>query len=170
MNGEVINALRRRMIEDMTARNLDEATQRGYLRAVRTCCRYCGRGPGQLTFEDIRRFQLQLMESGLAPGSVNKIVVGSRCFFKVSVTYDVVPKSAAFATRSPKNDLDFPWDRTGRVRKSSRAPAILNGYVGIDKEGPAEQQNAIAERSCPGWWCSSVVAEPLAKRALQMAL
>ena len=52
--GEAIHPLRRRMIEDMTARNLDEATQRGYLRSVRACCRYCGRGPGQLTFEDIR--------------------------------------------------------------------------------------------------------------------
>ena len=28
MNAEIINPLRRRMIEDMTARNLDEATQR----------------------------------------------------------------------------------------------------------------------------------------------
>jgi hypothetical protein len=70
MNGEVINPLRRRMVEDMTIRNLDGATQRGYLRAVRACCTYCGRGPGQLTFEDVRRFQLHLMESGLKPASV----------------------------------------------------------------------------------------------------
>ena len=52
MSEEAINPLRRRMIEDMRARNLDEATQRGYLRSVRACCRYCGRGPGQLTFEE----------------------------------------------------------------------------------------------------------------------
>ncbi len=57
MSEEVIHPLRRRMIEDMTARNLDEGTQRGYLRAVRSCSRYRGRGPGQLTFEDLRRFQ-----------------------------------------------------------------------------------------------------------------
>ena len=53
--GEAINPLRRRMIEDMTARNLDEGTQRGYLRAVRSCCRYCDRRPAELTYEDIRR-------------------------------------------------------------------------------------------------------------------
>jgi site-specific recombinase XerD len=85
MSEEAINPLRRRMIEDMTARNLDEATQRGYLRAVRSCCRYCGRWPGQVTFEDIRRFQLQLVESGLAPGSVNSIMVGLRFFFRVTL-------------------------------------------------------------------------------------
>jgi site-specific recombinase XerD len=85
MSEEVIHPLRRRMIEDMTARNLDEGTQRGYLRAVRSCSRYCGRGPGQLTFEDVRRFQLHLMESGLAPGSVNSIMVGLRFFFRITL-------------------------------------------------------------------------------------
>jgi len=85
MSEEVINPLRRRMIEDMTARNLDEGTQRGYLRAVRTCCRYCDRPAGQLTFDDVRRFQLHLMESGLAPGSVNSTMVGLRFFFRVTL-------------------------------------------------------------------------------------
>jgi integrase/recombinase XerD len=60
MTEEAINPLRRRMIEDMTVRNLDASTQRGYLRAVRSCSRYCGRRPEQLTFEDVRRFQLHL--------------------------------------------------------------------------------------------------------------
>lgn len=83
--GEAIHPLRRRMIEDMTARNLDEATQRGYLRAVRSCCRYCDRRPHELTYEDIRRYQLQLMQSGLAPGSVNSVMVGLRFFFRVTL-------------------------------------------------------------------------------------
>ena len=83
--GEAINPLRRRMIEDMTARNLDEGTQRGYLRAVRSCCRYCDRRPAELTYEDIRRYQLQLMQSGLAPASVNSVMVGLRFFFRVTL-------------------------------------------------------------------------------------
>lgn len=85
MSEEAIHPLRRRMIEDMTARNLDQGTQRGYIRAVRACCRYCGRGPGQLTFEDIRGFQLHLMESGLKPASVNGAMIGLRFFFRVTL-------------------------------------------------------------------------------------
>ncbi len=85
MSEEIINPLRRRMIEDMTARNLDEKTQRGYLRAVRSCSRYCGRPPGRLTFDDVRRFQLHLIESGLRPASVNGAMVGLRFFFKVTL-------------------------------------------------------------------------------------
>ena len=73
------------MIEDMTARNLDAATQRGYIRSVRACCRYCGRRPEQLTYEDVRRFQLQLMQSGLAPGTVNSALVGLRFFFRTTL-------------------------------------------------------------------------------------
>jgi site-specific recombinase XerD len=85
MSDGAINPLRRRMIEDMTARNLDESTQRGYLRAVQSCCHYCGRPPQHLTYEDVRRYQLQLMQSGLAPGSVNSAMVGLRFFFRVTL-------------------------------------------------------------------------------------
>jgi|SRR5579859_1389142 len=85
MTEEAINPLRRRMIEDMTARNLDEKTQRGYVRSVRACCRFCDRRPEQLTYEDIRRFQLQLMQSGLAPGTINSAMIGLRFFFRTTL-------------------------------------------------------------------------------------
>ena len=85
MAEEAISPLRRRMIEDMTARNLSEGTQRGYIRAVRACCEYCRRAPTKLTFEDARRFQLHLMESGLSPASVNGAMVGLRFFFRVTL-------------------------------------------------------------------------------------
>jgi integrase/recombinase XerD len=85
MTEEAINPLRRRMIEDMTVRNLDAGTQRGYVRAVRSCSRYSGRRPEQLTFEDVRRFQLHLTQRGLAPASVNSVMVGLRFFFRVTL-------------------------------------------------------------------------------------
>jgi integrase/recombinase XerD len=85
MTEEAINPLRHRMIEDMTIRNLDAVTQRGYLRSVRACSRYCGRRPEHLTFEDVRRFQLHLTQRGLAPGSVNSVMVGLRFFFRVTL-------------------------------------------------------------------------------------
>lgn len=85
MTEEVIHPLRRRMIEDMAARNLDDKTQRGYIRSVRACCQYCEKRPEKLTYEDVRRFQLQLMQSGLAPGTVNSAMVGLRFFFRVTL-------------------------------------------------------------------------------------
>jgi integrase/recombinase XerD len=85
MTEEVINPLRRRMIEDMTIRNFDPRTQQTYMRSVRGCCRYCGRPPAELTFEDVRRYQLHLTQSGLAPASVNGAMVALRFFFRVTL-------------------------------------------------------------------------------------
>src|ERR1700676_2430979 len=85
MTDEAINPLRRRMSEDMTIRNFDRRTQQSYLRSVRACCRYCDRGPADLTFEDVRRYQLHLAQCGLAPASVNGAMVALRFFFRVTM-------------------------------------------------------------------------------------
>src|SRR5580698_703838 len=80
-----IHPLRRRMIEDMTVRNFDQRTQQSYIRSVRSCCRYCGRNPAELTFEDVRQYQLHLVQSGLAPASINGAMVALRFFFRVTL-------------------------------------------------------------------------------------
>jgi integrase/recombinase XerD len=46
--------LRRRMIEDMTVRNLSPATQRSYISAVSKLSRYFGQSPDKLELEDVR--------------------------------------------------------------------------------------------------------------------
>ena len=49
--------LRRRMIDDMSLRNLSPATQRSYLHAVTKFSRYFSRPPDRLGLEDVRAFQ-----------------------------------------------------------------------------------------------------------------
>ena len=85
MTVEAVHPLRRRMVEDMTIRNFDPRTQQSYLRSVRSCCRYCDRTPTELTFEDVRRYQLHLVQCGLAPASVNGAMVALRFFFRVTL-------------------------------------------------------------------------------------
>ena len=85
MTEEVMHPLRRRMLEDMTVRNLSEGAQQVYIRSVRACCRYCNKKPSELAFEDVRTFRLHLVESGLAPGGVNGAMVGLRFFFRVTL-------------------------------------------------------------------------------------
>jgi len=62
-----MSPLRRRMIEDMTVRNLSPATQRSYLHAVAKFSRYFGRSPDQLDLEDVRAYQVQFVARG-SPG------------------------------------------------------------------------------------------------------
>ena len=60
-----ISPLRRRMIEDMTVRNLSPATQQSYLNAVSKFSRYFGRSPDRLRLADVHAFQVHLVATGI---------------------------------------------------------------------------------------------------------
>ena len=64
-----VNPLRRRMIDDMTIRNLSPTTQRSYLHAVTKFSRYFDRSPARLGVEDVRTFQLYLASLVVSWGS-----------------------------------------------------------------------------------------------------
>ena len=61
-----ISPLRRRMIEDMTVRNLSPATQQSCLNAVSKFSRYFGRSPDRLGLEDVHAFQFHLVATGIS--------------------------------------------------------------------------------------------------------
>ena len=56
-----ISPLRRRMIEDMTIRNLSPATQQSYLYAVSKFSRHFGHSPDRLGVEDVRAYLVHLI-------------------------------------------------------------------------------------------------------------
>jgi integrase/recombinase XerD len=122
MAEEAMSPLRRRMIEDMTARNLSEATQRGYIRAVRACCQYCGRASTKLTFEDVRRFQLHLLESGLTPASVNGAMVGLRFFFRVTLHRPEALEYIAMAREPQRLPVVLSPDEVARLLEAAPGP------------------------------------------------
>ena len=55
-----ISALRQRMIDDMTVRNLAPNTMLCYLKQVQYLARYFRKSPEQLSPEEIREYQLYL--------------------------------------------------------------------------------------------------------------
>ena len=66
-----ISPLRQRMLDDMRMRKLDPKTQSGYIRAVRRFAKYLGRSPDTATVEDLRNYQLYLVDHGISPVSLN---------------------------------------------------------------------------------------------------
>ena len=66
MTTKTITPLRQRMIEDMNARKLCAGTQRGHIRSCKRFAAFLKRSPETATFEDIRRFQLHLAETGVS--------------------------------------------------------------------------------------------------------
>ncbi len=85
MTDEAISPLRRRMIEDMTIRKLAPKTQQGYIRTVKDFTAFFGRSPDTASFEDVRRFQLHLAESGADTPTLNHTVSALRFFFRVTL-------------------------------------------------------------------------------------
>jgi integrase/recombinase XerD len=96
-----ISPLRRRMLEDMTVRNLSPATQRSYVHAVSKFSRFFGRSPDQLTLEDVRTFQVHLASKGVAWASLNQTVAALRFFYGVTLGLAEVPERIAYA-REPR--------------------------------------------------------------------
>ncbi|HEY5627381.1 MAG TPA: phage integrase N-terminal SAM-like domain-containing protein, partial [Nitrospira sp.] len=64
--------LRQRMTEDMRGRNLGRHSQRNHLDSCARFAAFLGRGPETATADDVRRFQLFLVESGVSIGTRNR--------------------------------------------------------------------------------------------------
>lgn len=82
---ERISPLRQRLLDDMRMRKLSPKTQSHYLRAVRRLAEYLGRSPATATVEDLRRFQLSLVDQGTSPISLNAAITGLKFFFDVTL-------------------------------------------------------------------------------------
>ena len=81
----VVSPLRQRMIDDMRMRKLNPKTQSGYLRAVKRFAAYLGRSPDTATVEDLRNYQLRLVDSGTSPVSLNAAIIGLKFFFDITL-------------------------------------------------------------------------------------
>ena len=80
-----ISPLRQRMIEDMSMRKLSPKTQTGYIRAVKNFTRFLRRSPDTASPEDLRRFQLHMVSSGVSRISINATITALRFFFEVTL-------------------------------------------------------------------------------------
>jgi site-specific recombinase XerD len=96
-----LSPLRRRMIEDMTIRNLSPATQRSYIHAVARFSDYFGRSPDKLTLDDVRAYQVHLASKGVAWGSLNQVVCALRFFYGVTLDQAIIPERIPYA-REPR--------------------------------------------------------------------
>jgi hypothetical protein len=63
-----VTLLRQRVLEELQRRNYSPQTTRGYIHAIKEFAEFFGKSPERLGGEEIRRFQLYLLqEKKLAP-------------------------------------------------------------------------------------------------------
>lgn len=80
-----MTALRRRMIEDMRVRNLAANTQRAYLQYVRAYAEHFGRSPALLGPEEIRAWQLHLIEAHRSRSTLVVATAALRFLYNVTL-------------------------------------------------------------------------------------
>ena len=121
MTDTAISPLRRRMIEDMTIRQFKASTQHTYVRFVKDFSIFFGRSPNKAAFEDVRRYQLDLISRGVSPCTINATMTALRFFFRVTVRrFDIasdiplVPQTTEAASDPEPRGGGAPyWRRPG---------------------------------------------------------
>jgi integrase/recombinase XerD len=131
------------MLDDMRMRKLSDKTQSHYIRAVVNLTRFLGHSPDTATAEDLRRYQLHLVEHGRTRTSLNRTITALRFFF--GVTLD---RLDALAKMSP-------------VREPRKLPVVLSGEEVahlIEAAGTPKYQAALSVAYGAGLRASEVVA------------
>ena len=82
-----VSPLRQRMTDDMRMRKFQPKTQAAYLRAVAKLATFLKRSPDTATTDDLRRFQLHLVDDGTSPITLNATISGLKFFFDVTLNH-----------------------------------------------------------------------------------
>ena len=132
-----MTVLRQRMLDDIRIRNLAAETQTSYLRQVAKFARYHGQSPERLGPEDIRTYQLHLIDDRqLAPTSVAGTVAALRFLYQVTLKRDWACVDAS-GNASP---FCVSWfcacESAARVLRDNGAALEAPGLLPLN-EGPA---------------------------------
>lgn len=115
MTDEAISPLRRRMIEDMTIRKLAPKTQQGYVRIIRNFAAFLGRPPNTASFEDVRRFQLHLVNNGAQIPILNHSISALRFFFRVTLKRHAIVEHTHFVDQPRKLPVVLSAEEVARL-------------------------------------------------------
>ena len=102
LTNKPLSPLRQRMLEDMRIRDLSIGTQTAYIRAVKRFADYLGRSPDTAIAEDLRLFQLHMVEEGASTGTLNATVTGLRFFFEVTLSQPELLKKITYVSQPRK--------------------------------------------------------------------
>ncbi len=125
--------LRRRMLEDMQLRNFASETQRNYIHHIKGLGQFYQTSPEQLDLEDIRDYQLHLLnERQQSPQTVNQFVSAAKFLYQVTLE-TVWPEKALPRVRVPDKlpvvlspaEVDAFFQQVGTLRHRA---ALMTAY------------------------------------------
>lgn len=129
-----MSALRQRMIEDLTLRNHSAKTIKIYVAAVAAFAKFAGRSPDLLGPEDVRRWQLHLVqEKKVSSSTLNVCVCALRFFYRVTLGKDWKPEQLPYAKTPQALPLILSqqelFEIVSSVRESKYRMAMMTAYA-----------------------------------------
>ena len=122
MTDTAISPLRRRMIEDMTIRQLKPTTQHNYIRFVKEFSIFFGRSPDKAAFEDVRRYQLHLTSRSVSPGSINGAMAALKFFFRITVQRFDIANHIQLVRQPRRLPVVLSPEEVTRLLEAARGP------------------------------------------------
>jgi integrase/recombinase XerD len=119
-----MSPLRRRMIENMTVRNLAPATQRSYLYAVARFSRHFARSPDRLGLQHVRAYQVHLAAQKRSWSHINQASCALRFFYGVTLGRSEVLAGIVSAREPQKLPVVLSADEI--VRFLEAVPGLRN--------------------------------------------
>src|SRR5437773_5688347 len=116
-----MSPLRRRMIDDMTVRNLSRSTQQSYLYAVAKFSRHSNRVPDQLGMEDVRAYQLHVVAQKRSWSHINQVACALRFFYGITLGH----KEAAASPHSTGSSINGKGRQTDHEKGLSEGVSLL---------------------------------------------
>ena len=117
-----ISPLRQRMIDDMTLRKLAPKTQAAYLRAVIKFTLFFGQSPDLASPEDLRRFQLHLVNEGTSATTINATLTGLGFLFGATLERPDTLKCTSRVRQPQKLPRVLSVDEVARLLDGSKNP------------------------------------------------
>ena len=110
-----VSPLRQRLIDDMTMRHFSRDTQRNYIRDVGRFATFLGRPPDTATSDDLRRFQIEQRENGVAVPTMNSIVAALRFFFNHTIDRPDLARRLVWVRQMRKLPVVLSRDEVARL-------------------------------------------------------
>ena len=119
---QAISPLRQRMPDDMRLRKLSPKTQVAYVRSVRNFTRFLGQPPDAASAEDLRRYQLHLVEQGMSSGSLNATITGLKFFFETTLGHPEVMTKMSHVYEPRKLPVILSLEEVTRLLQAAGGP------------------------------------------------
>lgn len=111
----VVTPLRQRMIDDMKLRNMSEGTQKQYVWAVAKFALFHHQSPDRLGMDEIRAYQLYLInEKEVAFSTLNIVVCALRFFYRATLHKEWVVDHVVYAKRAKKLPVVLSLDEVAQ--------------------------------------------------------